>query len=100
MIFRDVLTLISESPKAHGVFDPGTETPRQVFCSVRSVGMREAYEALSNGLKPEFVFVLSDYTDYNGEKICEYKSKRYRIVRTYRNNQSVELTVEEVTADR
>lgn len=99
MIFRDVLTLISESPEAHGVFDPVSETPRQVFCSVRSVGMREAYEALSNGLKPEFVFVLSDYSDYNGEKICEYNSKRYRIVRTYRNNQSIELTVEEVTAD-
>lgn len=99
MIFRDVLTLISESPKAHGVFEPATETPRQVFCSVRSVGMREAYEAMSNGLNPEFVFVLSDYSDYDGEKVCEYNGTRYRIVRTYRNNQSIELTVEKLTVD-
>ena len=99
MIFRDVLTLISENPEAHGVFDPVTETPRQVYCSVRSVGMREAYEALSNGLKPEFVFTLTDYSDYGGEKICEYNGTRYRIVGTYRNNQGIELTVEEVTAD-
>ncbi|MBQ4018219.1 MAG: hypothetical protein II605_03130 [Paludibacteraceae bacterium] len=100
MMFRDVITLVSESPAAHGVFDSITETSRQVFCSVRSVGMREAYEALSNGLKPEFVFVLSDEADYNGEKICVYNNTRYRIVRTYRNNQGIELTAEEVTVDR
>lgn len=99
MIFRDVITLISENPAAHGVFDTTSETSRQVFCSVRSVGMTEAYTALSNGLNPQFVFVLSDYADYQGEKICSYNGTRYRIVRTYRNNQQIELTVEEATHD-
>lgn len=99
MLFRDVITLISENPAAHGVFDTTSETSRQVFCSVRSVGMTEAYTALSNGLNPQFVFVLSDYADYQGEKICSYNGKRYRIVRTYRNNQQIELTVEEATHD-
>lgn len=99
MIFRDVITLISENPAAHGVFDTTSETSRQVLCSVRSVGMTEAYTALSNGLNPQFVFVLSDYTDYQGEKICSYNGTRYRIVRTYRNNQQIELTVEEATHD-
>lgn len=99
MIFRDVITLISENPAAHGVFDTTSETSRQVFCSVRSVGMTEAYTALSNGLNPQFVFVLSDYEDYQGEKICSYNGTRYRIVRTYRNNQQIELTVEEATHD-
>lgn len=99
MLFRDVISLISENPAAHGVFDTITETSRQVFCSVRSVGMTEAYTALSNGLNPQFVFVLSDYADYQGEKICSYNGTRYRIVRTYRNNQQIELTVEEATHD-
>lgn len=99
MIFRDVLTLISESPAAHGVFEKPAETPRQVFCSVRSVGMSEAYQAMSNGLRPDFVFLLSDYGDYNGEKICEYNGVRYRVVRSYRRNQGIELTVEEATID-
>ena len=99
MIFRDVLTLISENPAAHGVFESVSETPRQVYCSVRSVGMTEAYTALSNGLKPQFVFTLTDYSDYQGEKICVYNGVRYRIIRTYRNNQGIELTVEEVTHD-
>ena len=100
MIFRDVIQLIAETPAAHGVFEDVTETARQVFCSVRSVGMTEAYTALSNGLHPELVFLLSEYTDYQGEKIAEYAGKRYRIVRTYRANQGIELTVEEVTVDR
>ena len=100
MMFRDVITLVSESPAAHGVLDDVTETQKQVFCSVRSVGMTEAYQAMSNGLHPQFVFVLSECADYNGEKICVYNNTRYRIVRTYRNNQGIELTAEEVTVDR
>ena len=99
MMFRDVITLVSESPSAHGVLDEVTETQKQVFCSVRSVGMSEAYQAMSNGLHPQFVFVLSECGDYNGEKIVIYHEKRYRIIRTYQQNQGMELTVEEVTID-
>lgn len=99
MFFRDELKLIGENPAAHGVFEQYAPTERTVFCTVRSVGMSEAYQALSYGLHPQFVFTLSDYTDYQGEKICEYKGTRYRIVRTYRNNQGIELTAEEVTHD-
>lgn len=99
MIFRDVINLVAENPSAHGVFDTPTETSKQVYCSVKSVGMSEAYQAMANGLHPQFVFVLSDYADYNGEKIVTYNSIRYRIIRTYRNNQSIELTCEEATVD-
>ena len=99
-MFRDVITLVAENPAAHGVLDDVTETQKQVFCSVRSVGMNEAYQAMSNGLHPQFVFVLTDYADYSDEKIVLYNNKRYRVVRTYRQNQGIELTVEEVTIDR
>lgn len=97
-MFRDVLNLIGET-QPRGAFDEYVPVSRQVFCSVRSVGMNEAYQAMSYGLHPQFVFVLSDYTDYEGEKICEYKGTRYRIVRTYRQNQGIELTAEEITID-
>lgn len=86
MFFRDELKLIGENPAAHGVFEQYAPTERTVFCSVRSVGMSESYQALSYGLHPQFVFTLSDYTDYQGEKICEYKGTRYRIVRTDRKS--------------
>lgn len=99
VMFRDVITLVSESPAAHGVFATTTETQKQVFCSVRTVGMNEAYQAMANGLHPQFVFVLSDYSDYSGEKIVLYNSVRYRVVRSYRANQGLELTCEEATVD-
>lgn len=100
MMFREVLTLIAEDPKTHGVTNKPKETGRTVYVTVRSVGMNEAYQALANGLQPQFVFILSDYSDYENEKICEYNGTRYRILRTYRRNQGIELTVEEVSVDR
>ena len=54
---------------------------------------------MSNGLHPSFVFKLTDFADYNNEKICVYNGVRYRIIRSYRRNQGIELTAEEVTID-
>lgn len=99
MTFREVINLVGETPAAHGVFDNYTPSSRQVFCTVRSVGMNEAYQAMSNGLHPQFVFSLSDYADYEGEKIVLYNNAKYRVIRAYRNNQSIELTCEESTVD-
>lgn len=100
MMRSDVLTLIAENPAAHGIFNTPTETSRTVFCFVRSVSSNEYYRALEQALRPVFVFVLADYAEYQGEKICEYNGVRYRITRTYITaQQSIELTVEEATVD-
>ena len=91
----DVLTLITDIPEARGRFDPKSELRRDVFCTVRSVGMREVYEALSHGLKPEYVFRLTHSFEYNGEKSCEFHGIRYTIIRTYVTEaDGIELTVE------
>ena len=101
MMRADVITLVAESPEAHGIFDTRTETERVVFCYVKSVGFREYFEALSQSLHPSFVFVLRDYAEYQGEKVCVYHGTRYRIIRTYITMQNtIELTVEEATVDR
>lgn len=95
MVRADVLTLIAETPEAHGRFDTPTEVRRQVYCTVRSVGMREAYEALSHGLRPEFVFVLTHSFEYQGEKRCEFHGVEYTVLRTYVTEaDGIELTVE------
>ncbi len=100
MMRQDVLTLISETPAAHGIFNTPTEETRDVFCSVLSVGYNEYYKALEQDLHPVFVFVLADYAEYQGEKICKYHDVRYRVVRTYITpQQTIELTVEEATVD-
>lgn len=90
----DVITLVA---KTYTITDYGdvtiTKTTRDVFADVRSVGMREKYEALQAGLNPEFVFVLADYYEYEGEDEITYDGDTYRVIRTYRNGQSLEITV-------
>lgn len=61
--------------------------------------MTEAYRAMSNGLYPQYVFVLSDIAEYHGEKIIQYGATFYRVIRTYVDRQKVELVAEEVTFD-
>lgn len=100
MIRSDVITLISEKPTAHGIFEPFTETERTVYCEVRSVGVNEFYRAMEQDLRPVCVFVLADYAEYHGEKIVDYHGKRLRVVRTYIDRQKIELTVEEATVDK
>ena len=70
------------------------ETKREVFCGFRSIGMKEFYSANSTDYRPELKLVLADYLDYNGETLADYNGTRYRILRTYRTDQELELTLE------
>lgn len=100
MMRQDVLYLVDENPAAHGIFGAHEEERRLVYCAVKSVSGAEFYRAMEQDLHPTFVFVLRDYAEYNGEKVCYYNDKRYRIVRTYITaQQTIELTVEEATVD-
>ena len=98
MTKSDVLTLISESPEARGVNERATATERNVFCTVRSVTMRENYEALAHGMMPELVFVLAQDFEYQGEKRCKRGGVYYDIIRTYVTEaDGIELTVQRST---
>ena len=97
---NEVLTLIQQTQGADEYGDPKiTETTREVFCREASVGQSEFYQAHATGLKPEIKLVLADYLDYNGEQLLRYTPKGqtepqlYRVLRTYRIGQELELTV-------
>lgn len=102
MIRDDVCYLISELPSAHGVFDPPSRAERMVFCQLRSVYGSEFWRAKEAGTELSVVFVLSDYREYNGERMLRWvdggKSRYYRIVRSYVDGYEVQLTCEEVPA--
>lgn len=100
MVRADAISLVSETPGAHGIFDPPTEKETQVFCTVQSVGFREFYEAKSAGLEPDIVFNLINAEDYSGEKIVQWKDVRYRVIRTYLNGMGIDITCEKITNDR
>lgn len=72
---------------------------REVFCGVLSIGMREFYAASTTDFHPELKLILADYLDYNGETLADYNGQRYRILRTYRTGQELELTLERAPAE-
>lgn len=94
-MYNDVITLLSIATTTNEVGDTvETITSKEVFAQVRSVGMKESYEALAVGLKPELEFVLADYYDYDDQEFIEYNSVRYRVLRTYRKlSNELELVV-------
>lgn len=92
---NDVLTLIKETYSVNEYGDTiAKRNEREVFCQVRSVGMREKYQAQAIGLLPELTFVLADYYEYNEEQYVRYEDKLYRIIRTYiKDTHEIELVV-------
>ena len=97
MLKANVVTLIKESPEAHGVGTDPLETEREVYCTVKSIGQTEAYQAMGIGLNPELKVILAHDFEYEGEALCELDGVRYHILRTYITEaDGIELTLQRV----
>lgn len=84
-MYNDVIALLTITETVNDIGDlVETVAKKEVFAQIRSVGMKESYEALAVGLKPELTFALADYYDYDDQEFIEYNSVRYRVQRTYR----------------
>lgn len=95
MIRASVVTLIKTLPDPVGVYEAPPIVETELYCDVESVKRSEFYEARNHGLKPEWVLVLSDYADYDGQTVCKFEGAYYNIIRTYtRNDHAIELTIE------
>ena len=86
----DVITLIQETVTGHDEF--GNEiirkSEREVFCQVYGITRSEFYSAAVADLHPEITARLSDFVDYEGEKLARYQGVLYSIIRTYRDRGS------------
>ena len=88
-MYDHVITLLSSmaGTETDPTGDVNVDLSRKdVFADLKSVGMKENYQALAVGLKPELVFVLADYLDYDGQSEVEYKGLTYQVIRTYRKD--------------
>ena len=94
-----MITLIGEDPNVRGMWDEYSPIEREVFVEVGSVGMSETYEARSVGLSPELRFVIRIAEDYRNERRLRYRGVEYKIIRTYRTGDGIELYAERVTGD-
>lgn len=95
MLYADVANLIAQTYTVNSIGDAvPTETSRQVFVEVKSLGLKRKIEAMATGLNVEFKLILADVQEYADEKIVEYKGVRYNVLNVYvADDQSVELTV-------
>lgn len=95
MMKANVVTLIGAAPEAHGVLETAGEIRRTVYCTVKSIGQTEIYQARGIGLNPELKIVLAHDFEYQGESWLEYQGERYSILRTYvTETDGIELTVQ------
>ena len=100
MLKTNVVDLITVSPEAAGVGTEPTESKRTVYCTVRSIGMQEAYQAMGQGLNPELKVILAHDFEYEGERLCELDGVRYAILRTYVTEaDGIELTLQRVAGN-
>lgn len=72
------------------------ESLREVFVSAGSIFEGEFHKAAQSGLKPRLQLKVSMF-DYDGEEEVEYQGKRFRVYRSYLNQEEerVELYLEE-----
>lgn len=99
--FPEEVTLISGAQSTNSIGDTVRAEQRYVsFAEIVSPYMRETYEAMAQGLKPEFVVVLPSWDDdYHDERFLEYRGVRYSIIRAYKaNDMTCELTVTKLKA--
>lgn len=75
------------------------EASREVFCRVASIGMKEFYEASARDFYPEMKFILADYLEYDNEQLVEHNGQMYRVLRTFRTGQELEIVVTRASAE-
>ena len=90
---NEILTLVNRILEPDG-YTIESEIRREVFCRFSSIGTQEFYQAQATELRPEFKFVIADYLDYNCEYLRIYEEQWYRVIRTYRKGQELEITVQ------
>lgn len=95
---NDVLTLVGRVYADDG-YTIAEETRRDVFCRLASIGQSEFYQAAAAALHPELKFILADYMEHEGEQLCIFAGEWYRVIRTYRAGQTLELTVQRAPAE-
>lgn len=97
-MYNELIVLVDETITVNEYGDiVKNTTERPVFAKLMSITQSEFYQAQAAGLKPEVKFALKDYLDYRNEKIVKYKpyngeTEEYSVIRTYRNNNELEIT--------
>lgn len=91
-MYSEVIALVAVKEDTDiygGLNDDDIISSREVFAELRSIGATEVFQAEAAGFKPEKMFVLADYMDYEEEDYLIHEGKTYNIYRHYRKPESV-----------
>lgn len=95
---NEIIELESTTITTDDAGDTITETTwKEIFAEKYSIGTSEFYQAHSEGLKPEFKFIIhpSEYNRKTDGPHIKYDGEQFKIIRTYEVNQeTLEITVE------
>lgn len=86
-----VATLISQqfSKDEIGQFI-ANESRTEVYVAESNITRAEFYNAGRQGLNPEIV-LITPIVNYDGQRIVEYRGRRFGVYRTFTNNEDIEL---------
>jgi SPP1 family predicted phage head-tail adaptor len=89
MTFNNVLELakIQMIVNDNGVEEPQLITT-EIYCNEKSVTGNEFYQSSQNGIVISTVFQIN-FFEYNNEQYVIYKSKKYKIARTYKTDSNI-----------
>lgn len=91
MFFKDVGYLCKENKTLDKHNRPKTTYQESlIYCNVKSIGLTEFYQAQSVGLKPE-IKIEARLIDIDGVTHFRYNNKLYKILRTNKKEDSIEL---------
>lgn len=92
-MFNEVIYLLTTKHRTNEVGDQIEELEKTMrFATLKSIGQTEFYQAQAQGLKPEIKFVLPDYLDYDNQEEIIHNNFRYKVLRTFRNGNELEIT--------
>ena len=66
----------------------------EVFCNEKSISRNEFYEAGNQNLKLNYILTIHDF-EYENQKKVIYKNQELYVLKTYKKDEYLELTVGE-----
>lgn len=93
MFFKDVGYLCKEKKTLDKHNRPKISyEDKMIYCNVKSIGLTEFYQAQSVGLKPELK-IEARLIDLDGATHFKYNNKLYKILRTNKKEDYIELVL-------
>ena len=93
-MYNELIYLATKQSTTNEVGDQIETLVKQMrFAKLMSIGQAEFYQAQAQGLKPELKFKLADYLDYENQEIVIYNGFIYKVLRTFRTGNEIEIVV-------